>query len=167
MPEEVEARVADFIEEIIAAMPYKGETTAKAIVKWIVASNVTVWFNVRPILLKSPTTKQALEYDIFLPKESWAGEYWGDQHYGPTNLYPDEHQYIMRHQRNREKAQLSEKNNIKLSVISKHDLTLAKINTMIPPEIRRRDYDPKGPVAKLLGQVGKSIATAKDHWDRG
>ncbi len=73
---------------------------------------------------------------------------------------------MKRLQRDQEKARLSKENNIRLSIITKHDLAPAKIDAMLPPEIPRRGHNPTGPVALMLQEMGKSIAATKDHWDR-
>ncbi len=166
LPTAEEAKVAEFVRRTIEAMPYKGEAVAKAIVVWLVAANVPILFNVRPALLKNASTKQALEYDIFIPEWNWAGEYQGDQHYGTTDLFPSADEFVLRFQRDREKAILSRKHEIQLAVISKDELTPTRIDAKIPKEIPRRNYDPKGPVSKLLVQTGRSIASSKNYWDR-
>lgn len=150
----------------IDAAPYKGETVTKAIVCWLVSSGVRILFNVRIAHLKSSKTGQLLEYDIYIVEWNWAGEYYGDQHFGPTKLFPDPNEFAKRVQRDHEKARLSKKNGIRLSIITKEDLTLDAIDAMIPPEIPRRSYDPEGPVARLLVEMGRQVAASKDYWDR-
>lgn len=166
LPTAEEAKIAEFIRKSIEAMPYKGEAVAKAIVVWLVAANVPILFNVRPTLLRSMSTKQPLEYDIFIPGWKWAGEYQGDQHYGTTDLFPSPDEFVLRIQRDRQKVILSRKNEIQLAVISKDELTPTKIDAMIPKEVPRRAYDPQGPVAELLVHTGKGIASSKTYWDR-
>lgn len=166
LPTSAEIELAAVIREAIKTAPYKGEAVAKALVSWVVAPRVRILFNVRLAHLRSSTTKQLLEYDIYIAEWNWAVEYFGDQHFGPTRLFPDVAEFVKRSQRDHEKAKLSRKNNTRLSIITKDDLTLAKIDAVIPPEIPRRGYDPRGPVAQMLAETGKEIAASKDCWDR-
>jgi hypothetical protein len=166
LPTSAEAKVAAMLRKEIEVAPYRGEAVAKAAVSWIVAPGVKVLFNVRLPNMKSSTTNQNLEFDIYIVEWKWAGEYHGDQHFSPTKLFSNLDDFVKRVQRDREKVVLSKRNNIRLSVITKEDLTLAKIDAMIPQEIPRRSYDPEGPVAQMLEELGKQVSSSKYLWDR-
>jgi hypothetical protein len=166
LPASAEAEVAAMLREEIEVAPYRGEAVAKAAVSWIVAPGVKVLFNVRLPEMRSPTTNQLLELDICIVEWKWAGEYHGDQHFGPTKLFSSLNDFAKRVQRDREKVVLSKKNNIRLSIITKENLTLADIDAMIPPEIPRRIYDPEGPVAQMIQELGRQVASSNNLWDR-
>jgi len=166
VPVSVEDRVADMLRNEIEVAPYRGEAVAKAIVSRIVAPRVRILFNARVEHLKSTKTGQPLEYDIYIPEWKWAGEYFGDQHFSPTKMYQDANEFAKRVQRDYEKARLSRKNGIRLSIFTKEELTIEAVDAMMPPEIPRRCYEPQGPVAHMLDELGKQVASSKDYWDR-
>lgn len=60
---------------------------------------------------------------------------------------------------------LSEKNNVRLSIVTKEDLSLERIEKAIPPDIPRRTMDPKGPFVQMLEKLGEEIAR-RHEWDR-
>jgi len=158
LPEEVESRIASEVLETINLSPYKGEATAVAAIEWIVAPTVTIIRNARPSFLKNPDTNQPMEFDIFLPEWRWAGEYHGDQHFGPTKLYPGEKEFVARFGRDQAKERLARENSVRLSIFRKYDLCIARISELIPGNIPRRPYAPDGPFVKMIGELGKDIA---------
>jgi hypothetical protein len=62
--------------------------------------------NARPWFLQSPTTGEFLEYDRYY-KIGVAFEFNGAQHYGTTELFPDEAKVIETQKRDEVKARLS------------------------------------------------------------
>lgn len=166
MPTQVEAMLAAESLKLIDMAPYKGEETTKRFFEWIAAPRVRFLYNCRPDFLTSPETNQPLEYDIFVKAYLWAIEYLGEQHFGLTSLYRDPKELQERQKRDLLKVGLSEKNNVRLSIVTKKDLNLESLLSMVPPDVPRRTFDPKGPFIKMLGEVGKTCATGQ-HWDRG
>lgn len=165
VPRTVETRVASEIREIIRMSPYKGEATAKALVVWIISPRVRLIFNARPQFLQNAETGQNLECDIFAPNFAWVGEYQGDQHFGPTEQYPGDREFVDRFRRDQLKARLCKQHDITLTHITKHDLTLERMLELIPQRIPRRVFDPKGPFILALEQLGLEIARGR-KWDR-
>jgi hypothetical protein len=163
VPPEVEAKLAAEARNAILLSPYKGEATAKAFVDWIVAPGVRLVFGARPTFLFNKATKQQLEYDIWAIDLSWALEHHGEQHFGPTQLYPDEKKFIERFKRDRLKLELSKQNNVRLSVVTKEDLTLERMLAAIPEDIPRRALDPEGPFVKMLEKLGKELRGKHDR----
>lgn len=165
VPKEVEAKLAAETREQIELKPYQGEATAQWFVAWILAPSVRILFNVRPPVLQNKATGQNLELDIWVPDHNWAEEYQGDQHFGPTEHYKGHQEFIERYRRDRLKAELCKENGIRLSQVTKHDLTLRKMLETIPEDIPRRTFDPDGPYIKMLERLGQKVAEGRD-WDR-
>ncbi len=166
LPTQEEKRLAEIVGKAIETAPYRGEATAKAMVSWIVAARVRILFNARLAHLRNQTTGQLLEYDIYVEKANWAAEFNGDQHFGPTKLYPETDEFIKRIQRDIEKQRLSEKNGTKLSIITKEDLALGIIDSKIPSEIPRRVIGADSPMTQMLQKFGRQMATVRSHRDR-
>lgn len=165
LPPELEARLASEVAKAINVSHFKGERTTIAFVDWIVAPDVRLLFGPRPSSLQNPDTGQNMEYDIFAPDWSWATEYQGDQHFGPTQQYPGEKQFIERFRRDLMKANLSKQNHVRLSLVTKHDLTLDRILETLPSDVPRRAFDTGGPFVQMLEKAGREIAGRQD-WDR-
>lgn len=165
LPAAVEALVASEVSQEIDTSHFKGEETTKAFVDWIVSPRVRLMFDSRPGFLKNPETGQNLEYDILAPDHHWAIEHQGDQHFGVTDLYPDRNQFRERQKRDVMKVGLSDKCGIRLSLVTKMDLSFEKLLPMVPPDVPRRDFDPKGPFAQMLERAGRECA-GKPYWDR-
>lgn len=166
VPPQVEEALAVEAKAAIHCSAYWGEETAWTFVDWIVAPTVRLIHHARPDILKKPDTNQNLELDIHAPDYAWGLEYFGDQHYGPTSLYPSKEDFIERHRRDLLKARLCKKNGVALSVVSYLDLSLDGMVEAIPPLVPRRPFDPNGPYIQTLQKVGKEIAI-KPGWDRG
>ena len=166
VPHGVQAKLAAETRSTILMSQYKGEATTRAFVDWIVAPGVKLVFAARPAFLFNRATKQQLEYDIYAEELRWALEHHGEQHFEPTHLYPDEKEFIERVKRDRLKLELSRLNNIRLSVVTKQDLTLEKMLAVIPDDIPKRALDPEGPFVKMLEKLGKELL-GKHDWDRG
>lgn len=163
VPREVETAVASEVRDLIGISHFKGEETTKAFIDWTVAPTVRLIYGARPSFLLNPETGQNLEYDIFSPKWLWATEYQGDQHFGPTKQYPGEKEFIDRFRRDLLKAQLSKQNKVRLSTVTKHDLTLENILAVIPDDVPRRAFDANGPFVQMLERLGKEIAGRRDR----
>ncbi len=166
IPNPVEAMLATESLQLIDTAHFKGEETMKQFLEWITAPHVRFIYNCRPDFLTSPETGQPLEYDVFAEKYLWAIEYFGDQHFGLTTLYSDTKELRERQKRDLVKVGLSQKNNIRLSVVTKNDLSLEKLLPMVPSDVPKRIFDPKGPFVQALERVGKACATGQ-QWDRG
>jgi hypothetical protein len=164
VPPSVEAKLASDIRSLINIAPFKGESTTKFFVEWIVAPTVRLILHARPDFLRNPDTGQNLEYDIFAPDFSWATEYHGEQHFGPSTRYPGDKAFVERHKRDLRKIHLSKANRIRLSVVTYQTLTLEGILGVIPDDVPRRTFDPDGPVIQVLNQIGREIAGNQD-WD--
>ena len=165
VPLQVEDMLAMEAKEAIHTSPYWGEETTWTYVDWIVAPTIRLIHHARPDILKKSDTNQNLELDIHAPDYDWGLEYHGDQHFGPTSLYPSKDDFIERHKRDLLKIRLSKKNNLTLSIITYLSLTLDGILEAIPLRVPRRPFDPAGPYIQTLQKIGKEIAI-KPGWDR-
>jgi DNA-binding transcriptional ArsR family regulator len=165
VPWDVETMIAAKIRMRVRLSPYKGEEVTAFFVEWIVAPRVRLIRHARPDFLRNQETGQNLEYDIYVPEFYWAIEYHGEQHFGPTQRYQGDRAFVERHKRDLRKAQLSKNNNIRLSVVHNRILTLNGILEVIPNDIPRRVFDPKGPVILTLEELGREVARNQD-WDR-
>ncbi len=165
LPREVEVRLAAETHKLIKLAPYGGEEDTWRFIDWIVAPGVRLVRNARPSFLDNPKTGHKLEYDVFAPDYAWGNEYHGDQHFSPTTQFPGEKEFIERFKRDLLKIHLSKKNNVRLSVITKNDLSLDRVLAAIPADVPRRPFDPKGPYVQMLEKIGREIAGTQD-WDR-
>lgn len=165
VPRDVETIIADQIRLKVSLAPYKGEETTALFIEWIVAPEVRLIRHARPDFLRNSETGQNLEYDIYVPRYLWAIEYHGDQHFGPTQRYQGDRAFVERHKRDLRKIQLSKENNIRLSVVHNRILTLEGILEVIPDDVPRRVFDPKGPVILTLEDIAREVARNQD-WDR-
>jgi len=166
LPTQVEEVLAAEAKEIIYTSPYWGEETSWAFVDWIVSPTVRLIHHARPGFLKNSDTNQNLELDIHAPEYAWGLEYYGDQHYGPTSLYPNKDEFIELNKRDLLKASLCKKSKVTLSVVNYLSLSMGGIMEAIPPRVPRRPFDPDGPYIQTLEKIGKGIAS-KPGWDRG
>lgn len=165
LPVAIEAMLAMEVSKLIDMAHFKGEETTKVFADWIVAPRIRLVYDSRPPFLTNPETGQNLEYDIFAPDLLWALEYQGDQHFGVTDLYPDKKQLQERQKRDLIKVGLCKQHNVRLSAVTKHDLSLERMLTVVPPDIPRREFDPNGPFVQMLEKVGRECARRQD-WDR-
>ena len=165
VPKEVGAKIAAETRELIGLKPYQGEAVSQSFVIWIIAPMVRIFLNVRPSALCNKATGQNLELDIWVPDHNWAEEYQGDQHFGPTDQYKGTQDFIDRFRRDRLKAELCKQHGIRLSHVTKRDLTLGKMLEAIPEDVPRRSFDPDGPYIKMLEQLGRKVAEGRE-WDR-
>lgn len=162
VPRDVEAVLAEEFRAAIAVTAFKGEETTRAFLEWVLAPTVRLIHHARPNLLRNPETGQNPEYDIFAPDYSWAIEYHGDQHFGPTALYQGEQQFIDRFKRDLLKARLSDQHSIRLSIVTKEALRLDSIMQRIPADVPMRTFDHEGPVIQVLDRLGKDLAGRQD-----
>ncbi|HHW27901.1 MAG TPA: hypothetical protein GXX23_11300 [Firmicutes bacterium] len=165
VPADVEAKVAQEVRELIELSPFLGEATFKGFAVWILHPAVKLAFNVRPPFLRNKSTGQNLECDVAALEHAWVGEYQGPQHFGPTELFKGEKEFIERYKRDQLKAELCKKHAIRLSCVTKNDLTLQRVLDVLPADIPRRVIDPAGPFVKMLESLGRKVAEGKD-WDR-
>lgn len=165
VPRDVETKIAAQIRIRVNLAPFKGEETTALFLEWMVAPRVILIRHARPDFLRNIETGQNLEYDIYVPEFYWAIEYHGDQHFGPTQRYQGDRAFVERYKRDLRKAHLSKDNNIRLSVVHNRVLTLGGILEVIPDDVPRRVFDPKGPVILTLEELGREVARNQD-WDR-
>ncbi len=166
IPRPVEAILAIEAAKQVEMAHYKGEETTKIFLDWITAASVNFRYDCRPKFLVNPETDQNLEYDMYSEEHKWATEFHGDQHFGLTRLYPNKEDLRDRQKRDLMKVGLSQNNGIRLSIVTKHDLSLKKLLPMIPKDVPKRDFDPAGPLVQMLERIGKECAGRQD-WDRG
>ncbi|MGI6643183.1 MAG: hypothetical protein ACOX3V_04190 [Bacillota bacterium] len=165
IPKGVEEAIAEETHDLISMTPYWGEECTWRFVDWIVAPYVRFVRHARPDLLRNPKTGYRLEYDIYAPSVCWAVEYYGDQHFAPTSQYPDETEFIERHKRDLQKASLSEQNDIRLSIVTKSDLTLKRVLSTVPDDVPRSTFNLDGPYVSMLERVGNAVKGGRT-WDR-
>lgn len=158
VPRNVESRLATEMKSLIFLSPFKGEAISRAFADWIVAPTVTLVYGARPAFLTNPSTGQSLELDIYAPQHRWAIEYQGDQHFGPTSQYPGDKQFADRYRRDIHKAHLCRQNNIRLTTLTRYDLTLERVLEFMPKDVPRRSFDPQGPYVLMLEALGKDVA---------
>ncbi|NPV53728.1 MAG: hypothetical protein HPY71_09425 [Firmicutes bacterium] len=153
MPKEVEKAYIMRIKHNLDMSGHRAETVMKRFLDFLIPDDNYI-DNARPQFLRNPDTGQPLEYDRYY-LAGVAFEFNGDQHYGPTEMYPDKQAFKERRKRDLIKLGLSMEKNIKVIVVTRDDLTLKKMISKIPPELPVDPVDPESEIAKLLEEVGR------------
>ena len=166
LPVEIEAMLAVETGNLLDMSHFKGEEATMCFADWIIAPRIRLVRDARPSFMLNPETRQPLELDIYAPQVKWGLEHNGDQHYGVTDLYPDKDQLRERQKRDVLKVGLCKQNDVRLYIVTKNDLSLERMLLFFPPDIPRRDFDPKGPYVQMLERVGRECARGR-YWDRG
>ena len=138
----------------------KGEFLVNKRLDWLLRNDEYVR-NARPKFLKNPESDEPLEYDRFDPKEAFATEFNGTQHYKASQKYKDDK---VREQQAHDmfKESLSVRNGVTLLTLASEDLRPgvleAKLDQVVP-HLKRGYVDRDGPYIKTLNRICDNYAS--------
>ena len=122
-----------FIEEaklIIVHAKSKGQGIMQATIKRL-SSDRSLIIDARPDFLKKKSTGALLEYDLYSAEYRVAFEFNGPQHYGATDLYPDEGAANKLQDDDAMKQGLSLQNGVKLIIVRPEDLGVERLIELV------------------------------------
>lgn len=105
---------------------------------------------VNPGFLVSPLTNEPLEYDRWYPAYRVAFEFQGQQHFGPTEKYPDPDKARRQQANDLIKLGLSHRNGVTLVEVEAKHLSLEAMLDLMPAVLPRRNLDGLGAVVSHL-----------------
>lgn len=130
---------------------FKGEAIMREFLTLIVDSD-EYEDNAAPGFLVNPFTDERMELDRYYPPRA-AFEFNGPQHYGPTEMYPDD----VDKQRGRDhiKRGICEARGIELRIVHAEDLSLAAMQNKVAGLLPLRDLSACGPQIEYLESVAR------------
>jgi hypothetical protein len=152
IPHCLQARAAKQLEEQFMVAPNKGEFLTKCLLDFYIDSDHFV-DNARPAYLRNPVSGQPLEYDRIYLHERVAVEFNGWQHYGPTEMFPDEKEIQEAKARDLMKKALSSDNGIRLVIVTPAQIVPEEFVKLLPAELPRNHVDEDGPYFKALARL--------------
>ena len=159
-PERTQDAMALRLKENRSLMAYVGQCLMTLLLDVTVDSDDFV-DNARPWFLQNPTTGEFLEYDRYY-KVGVAFEFNGAQHYGTTELFPDEAKVIETQKRDEVKARLSRIRRVLLVYVSEDDLTVDGMLAKIPDTLPRAAIIRDSPYIRALQDMcGQYVANCK------
>ena len=111
--------------------------------------------NARPDFLVYPLTGERLEIDRYFPEEKVGFEFNGPQHYGVTDMYPDEEQFRQRRVRDMFKIGACAEHGVVLTVLTAADLSVGRMRQKIPPRLPQDTVDMDDPVIQTLERLSR------------
>ena len=154
IPHPCQVLMAKDLEAEYALEANKGEFLANKRLDWFLRDDEYLR-NARPEFLVNPQTNEALEFDRYHPKASFAVEYNGLQHYRPTRDY-DEAKVRAQQARDLIKESLSARRGIILMVLVPEDLKAGALESKVEklvPHLKRGYVDLDGPYMKTLNRL--------------
>lgn len=148
IPHEYQVKMAEDFEAIYRLVRNRGEFLMRRYLDLRVWSDEYV-DNARPEFLVNPTTDEPLEYDRYYMSKV-AFEFNGPQHYGTTEMYPDDKAFREAKARDLIKKALSTNAGVKLITVRAEDLLPDAFERLIPVELPLNDVDKDGPYFKAL-----------------
>lgn len=151
-------------ESRIAA--YKGEFLMRRYLDWCLVSSRYI-DNARPAALISPITRERLELDRLYLDEAVGFEFNGPQHYRQTDVFNSRE--ALRDQQTRDilKKGLSLEAHITLVTVTADQLHPDILETLIPPQLKRRPVDKHGPYYQAFVSLSVGYAGEVRSWSSG
>lgn len=119
-----------------------------------------------PGFLVNPFTNEEMQLDRYYPAAEVAFEFQGPQHYGPTELYPDETEALKQQARDCMKQLICVRRGIRLVVVHPADLTLERMRQKIAGLLPLRDLAGQEAVAEILERVSRGYRRRARTGDR-
>jgi len=120
----------------------------------------------RPDWLRNQDTGRRMEFDRLYTELRVAFEFQGEQHYGTTDLFPDQEQFEQLQRRDNLKAWLSARHQYTYVEVRAVDLTSAAMDLKIPPHVPRRFSLPDSPLIAKLEELGAGYKSYIDSVTR-
>ncbi len=111
--------------------------------------------NSRPDWLRNADTGHRMELDREYRSLGVAFEFQGEQHFRPTEAYPDQDEHARQQLRDDQKAGVCLRNGVRLVEITAEDLTLKRMLRKVDG-LPLRHYRTDGPVIRALQQISES-----------
>lgn len=152
MPPEIQKHNLDYIRDCERMTPRSGEYKMYLRFHQIIDVSPFI-YSARPWFLQNSNSGEFLEYDIYSPEASLAGEFLGRQHFELTNDYPNKASLEKLKARDELKARLSKEHNVVLINITAEDLTLENMLKKIPKTVPIKLIDVNGIYARGLDEM--------------
>jgi len=120
----------------------------------------------RPDWLRNQETGKRMEFDRLYTELKVAFEFQGEQHYGTTDLFPDQGQFEQLQKRDNLKAWLCARHQYTYVEIRAGDLTSAGMDLKIPPHVPRKLSRPDSPLIAKLEEFGTGYKSYIDSVTR-
>ncbi|HOA71425.1 MAG: hypothetical protein WBL52_04505 [Bacillota bacterium] len=153
-PKAVKTEQAKSIEHRFKFCAHKGEFLTKHYLDCLVPQRNYI-DNARPDFLVYPLTGERLEIDRYFPEEKVGFEFNGPQHYGVTDMYPDEEQFRQRRVRDMFKIGACAEHGVVLTVLTAADLSVGRMRQKIPPRLPQDTVDMDDPVIQTLERLSR------------
>ena len=108
----------------------------------------------RPDWLRNQETGRRMEFDRLYTELRIVFEFQGEQHYGTTDLFPEQEQFEQLQRRDNLKAWLCARHQYTYVEVRAADLTSAGMDLKIPPHVPRRRSRPDSPLIARLEEFG-------------
>jgi DNA-binding MarR family transcriptional regulator len=120
----------------------------------------------RPDWLRNQETGKRMEFDRLYTELRVVFEFQGEQHYGTTDLFPDQEQFERLQKRDNLKAWLCARRQYTYVEVRAGDLTSAGMNLKIPPHVPLRLSWPDSPLIAKLEEFGAGYKSYIDSVTR-
>jgi hypothetical protein len=160
IPRSCQIVMAHDLEVEYDLVPLKGEFLANKRIDWSIRPDGYVR-NAKPKFLENPQTKKRMEYDRYDPKNAYAGEYNGSQHYRESEKYTEE-DVGQQQAHDLMKRSLSVQNGVTLMVFTWEDLRPGALEARLEvavPHLKRGYVDRDGPYMKTLNRICDNYAS--------
>jgi DNA-binding MarR family transcriptional regulator len=153
LPKSVEASAAERVAIERGSVAKVGEWIMLSFLDFKIES-VEYIDGARPDWLRNQETGRRMEFDRLYTELKVAFEFQGEQHYGTTDLFPDQEQFEQLQRRDNLKAWLCARHQYTYVEVRAADLTSAGMNLKIPPHVPRRLSWPDSPLIAKLEEFG-------------
>jgi len=150
------------VEAAIAALVADDKESVAFLGQWIMWGWLDVLVdaldyldNSRPDWLRNADTGYRMELDREYRSLGVAFEFQGEQHFRPTEAYPDEDVLARQQLRDDQKAGVCLRNGVRLVEVTFEDLTLRRMLKKVDG-LPLRHYRPDGPIIRTLSQYSDS-----------
>lgn len=153
------------VKQRLAREQFKGQAIMRAMLSLLVASDAFD-DDASPGFLINPYTNCELQFDRYYPPDV-AFEFQGEQHFGPTEIYPEEQKSRQQQGRDLIKEAICARRGIKLVPVVAEELSLARMREKVAGHLPLRDLDDHLPLSRYLEAVGQRYRWSPNRGRRG
>ena len=165
LPRSVEASTAEWLANERSNVAKVGEWLMLCFLDCKIESEEYI-NGARPDWLRNQGTGKRMEFDRLYTELKVAFEFQGEQHYGTTDLFPDQGQFEQLQKRDNLKAWLCARHQYTYVEIRAGDLTSAGMDLKIPPHVPRKLSRPDSPLIAKLEEFGTGYKSYIDSVTR-
>ena len=165
LPRSVEASTAEWLANERSNVAKVGEWLMLCFLDCKIESEEYI-NGARPDWLRNQGTGKRMEFDRLYTELRVAFEFQGEQHYGTTDLFPDEDQLEQLQKRDNLKAWLCARHQYTYVEVRAADLTSAAMDLKIPPHVPRRFSLPGSLLIAKLEELGAGYKSYIDSVTR-